>query len=83
MTHITEWHERVKSRINREHDVTALAAIAAIRSAEFDVFLAPETGGTIATVTCFYKNVQFIYKHVNACPLNEIKPHRVKTRMRL
>src|SRR5271165_746822 len=45
-----------------DHDVAALAAIAAVGTAEFDVFLAPKAAGAGATVTAFQEDFGLVEK---------------------
>ena len=52
--------QRVEVRHAFEDDVAAFAAVAAVRSAELDIFLAAEADAAIAAVTGAHINLGFI-----------------------
>ena len=52
--------------VGNQHDVAALAAVAAIGAAVVDVLLATERHGSVAAITCLRMNLDLIYEHANS-----------------
>ena len=60
MLGVTEVDQRIEARHRFEHDVTALAAIAAIRATIFDEFFAPEADGSGAARARTYEDLGLV-----------------------
>ena len=67
---IAEVGERVKSLVDRENHVAALAAVAAVRTSVGHIFLGVKRGAAVAAVARLYINLCFIDKHI-------VSPHRL------
>ena len=61
---IAECKKGVCTLVNSDDNITAPAAVAAIRTACGYIFLAAEGNGTVTAVACLYVNFNFIYKHI-------------------
>ena len=53
-------YQRVEAVLANGDNVAAATAVAAVGTAEGDIFLAPERGAAIAAVAAFYVNFRFI-----------------------
>ena len=68
MLRVSEVDQRVEALHRLEDDIAALAAIAAIGSAVFDVLLAPETDGPRAASARFQIDLGLV-EEMHGCPL--------------
>jgi hypothetical protein len=59
---MTEVRQGIQVLTGLKVHATAIAAIAAIRAAELDVFFTPKAHGSVATVSGFNLDACFIYK---------------------
>jgi hypothetical protein len=53
-------YQRVHVRHGAEHNIPAAPAVAAVRSAEFNVFLAPEGRAAVSAVASFDVNLRLV-----------------------
>jgi hypothetical protein len=67
--------EGIQFRIRDQVDAAAVAAVAAVGTAEGNVFLPPETDTTVAAIAGFNPDEDFIDKFHDALTL---KPHKRK-----
>ena len=68
MLGITKVDQRVEAGDGFEHDVAALAAVAAVGAAIFDIFLAPERHGAGAAVAGLHENLCLV-EEMHRAPL--------------
>jgi hypothetical protein len=62
---ISKIHQGVHIFHGNQIDAAAIPAIAAVRAAHGDIFLAPEANGAIATITRFYTHFRLVNKSHN------------------
>ena len=72
MLGVAKVDQRVEAGDGFEDDVAALAALAAVGAAIFDVFLAPETDGAGATGARTDEDLGLV-EEMHRCPLGEAR----------
>jgi hypothetical protein len=72
---VAKIEEGGESRVDLDPDIAAVAAVAAVRSAEGDIFFAAEGKAAAAAVAGFDENLDFIYElHGSVFSLNVRTP---------